>query len=265
MAILSHVALILVLIIGYEWLHALDGAIPRQWLVLGLMFVGCVMAVALVATWLHRIIGPGALGALGSLGVLAMGWIWRQQGRGASAATVSAEMAMAASLVGLVLIEGALTTALSGDLHEARLRSCSLHFHRNFAGALAPSFASWWIARSAAIAYEHLRDRATVFQPSALYAYSHLVTAFEIRTGSLVEAERLAGAALLTQAERVSLTAALHHTADVLLVVSGGMFAASIAMALTGKGRPLSQPSGHAAPGAPMPASQAKPGAFMVR
>ncbi|WP_206832383.1 MFS transporter [Alicyclobacillus fructus] len=264
MAILSHVALILVLVMGYEWLHALCGIIPRQWLVPALVFAGCVTAVAMLATWLHPIVGPGALGAIGSLGVVLVAWAWRRQGQHASAALVSCEMAVALSLIGLVLIMGALTAALAGDVHEARLRSCSLHFHRNLAGALAPSFASWWMGRSAAIAYEHLRDHVTLFQPSALAAYHQLVAALAAKTGNLTLAERLAGAALLAEAQRISLTAALHHTADVLLLVGFGMFAASVLMAATGKGRPLSQPADHATAPAAAQGIQAKPGTFVV-
>ncbi|WP_206886171.1 hypothetical protein [Alicyclobacillus mali (ex Roth et al. 2021)] len=117
-----------------------------------------------------------------------------------------------------------------------------------------------------AIAYEHLRDHATLFQPSALYAYQKLVAAFELKTGSLAEAEQLAGAALLAKAERISLLAALHHTADVVLVIGCAMLAASVAMAVTGKGRPLSQPApavSHVP--AQREVSEAKPHTFVVR
>ncbi|WP_206881437.1 MFS transporter [Alicyclobacillus mali (ex Roth et al. 2021)] len=266
MAILSHVALIFVLVAGYQWLQALDDASSRQWLTAALLFVGCLVVVAVAAMWLHPVVGPGVLGAIGSVGVLAVGWLWREQTSGVSVARVSCEMAVAVCLIGLVLIMGALTTALAGDLHEARLRSCSLHFHRNLAGALAPPFAGWWMARSAAVAYEHLRDHATLFQPSALYAYQKLVAAFELKTGSLAEAEQLAGAALLAKAERISLLAALHHTADVVLVIGCAMLAASVAMAVTGKGRPLSQPApavSHVP--AQREVSEAKPRTFVVR
>ncbi len=103
------------------------------------------------STLFYDRLGAGVLGILGSLAVIFVSIQWRTIGAEASMNTLYIQMACLGGGVGMVLISGALGTALAGDIHKATLRSASLHSIRNFIGAVAAPILGWFIYRQNAI------------------------------------------------------------------------------------------------------------------
>ncbi|WP_372009024.1 hypothetical protein NBRC13296_27480 [Paenibacillus chitinolyticus] len=78
-------------------------------------------------------------------------------------------------------------TAMAGNLHHAALRSVSLHFMRNLAGAAAAPFVGWFLYRHSAIHYETFRSQMSVTNPARNSKMSEL--AGHLMAGGLTASE----------------------------------------------------------------------------
>ncbi len=241
MAASSHIGLILTLIGTSGFLRSIKNVPTGSLVLFYVWFIVGVIVTALLATWLYDLLGSGILGMAGSLTVIIVSACWRTQGADVSLAVLNTEMAFSGASVGLVLISGALATALAGDMHEARWRSVTLHFIRNFAGAMAAPIVAWFLYKATAIHYEHLRDQINIGNPQVTLQVSSLAQRFMEAGASGQQAQQLAYASILQQADTTSLLTSYHNLFTALLVVGIVMFASSVGMTVTGKSRPLVQ------------------------
>src|SRR5579875_1462853 len=241
MAVISHVGLILALIGGIEFLRAIKGASFTDIVHFAVWFVCGVVIVALISVFLYDLVGAGALGIAGSFVVMLVAWKWHNASGHVSYPMLAFDFAAAATCIGLVLIAGALGTALAGDIHEARWRSGFLHFHRNLLGALIAPFSAWFLTKDSAIQYEQLRSHISLADPLVSAQLASITQRLMANGTPQAQAQQLAVTTVLTNAQQASLLSALHGLFTIMFIVGCMMLVSSIGMAATGKGRALVQ------------------------
>ncbi|WP_026962819.1 MFS transporter [Alicyclobacillus herbarius] len=241
MAAASHVALVAILIGSTSFLRSVRGAVPHQMTVFYLsFFIGCVIA-ALLCVWLHDLIGPGWLGVLASLTVLGVAALWRQMSVDADWPSLYLQMGLAGSCIGVVLVSGALSTALSGDIHQARWRSVSLHFMRNVLGAAAAPVFAWFLTRQSAVHYEQLRAQFSLANPMETAGLTGQVQRLMGQGMSSTDAQNVVTQMLASSAKATSLANADRDLFLLLCVLGFILLAGSLALAMSGRGRRLVQ------------------------
>jgi MFS family permease len=241
MAISSHVALIIAIAGINGFLRTI---IDPPFLYLSYFylwfFIG-IIAAAMISTLFYDRLGAGVLGILGSLAVIFVSIQWRTIGAEASMNTLYIQMACLGGGVGMVLISGALGTALAGDIHKATLRSASLHSIRNFIGAVAAPVLGWFLYRQNAIHYENIREQASQADPEVTREMAGFIRHFIDSGHTAAEAKSLAFYSVAVNAQKGAILGAYHDLFAILLVLSVIMLGASIGKAVTGKGRALVQ------------------------
>jgi MFS family permease len=203
-------------------------------------FIG-IMASAVVCSLLYDNLGAGKLGILGSIGIIIVSWKWRALGIEASLAELNLEMAVIGAGVSMVLISGALGTALAGDIHKATLRSASLHSIRNFLGAVAAPVLGWYVYSMNAINYENVRGKTSMFNPEVNKEMAEMVRHLISSGHSAAEAKSLAIYSVAVNAQKGAVLGAYHDMFTLLLILGVVMLLASIGKTVTGKGRSLVQ------------------------
>lgn len=112
----------------------------------------------------------------------------------------------------MVLVSGALGTALAGDIHKASHRSATLHSIRNFIGATLSPFVGWLLLRQNTIHYQKIKGNLNVEDSSR-----------QLEVGF----------------KKSAILGAYHDLFTLLLILGIIMLIASGAKMITGKGRPL--------------------------
>jgi hypothetical protein len=148
-------------------------------------------------------------------------------------------MACLGGAVGMVLVSGALGTALAGDIHKASMRSVSLHYFRNLIGGVAAPIIGWFLYQNYSIHYEGLRNQIGTLNPEITIEMDTLTHQLANTGLSVANAKASALYSILANANKSSLLAAYHDLFRVLLLLSIIMIIASFGMAITGKGRSL--------------------------
>ncbi|WAH37592.1 efflux MFS transporter permease [Alicyclobacillus dauci] len=253
MAIISHIALIVTLIGVNGFLRNVKNTKFLSIVHLYLWFIIGVVIVALLGTWLYDKLGAGVLGIIGSLAVVLVSLYWRAMGTQTSLGQLDIEMGCVGGSIGLVLISGALGTALAGDIHEARWRSVSLHFTRNLIGAIVAPVAAWMVYKETAIHYEDMRAQISLANPEVNLEMAKLTQDLLNHGVPAGTAKVAAFAALMQNAQQAALQSAFHNLFTVLLVLGMLMTLTSIGMAVTGKGRSLVQKAAQTATAAQKP------------
>jgi MFS family permease len=241
MAIASHVALIVALMGTSGFLRNVKEApfVPLTYFYL--WFIVGVVVAALLSTWLYDKVGAGILGMIGSLAVILVSVQWRNIGPDASFTTLNLQMGCVGGSIGMVLVSGALATALAGDIHQARWRSVTLHFNRNFIAAIVVPVVAWFLYKETTIHYENLRGQISLANPQVNMEMAGLTQHFVDSGHAMASAKTLAFATLMMNSQKASLLNAYQDLFTMLLVSGVIMAVASIGMAVTGKGRSLVQ------------------------
>jgi len=241
MSIASHISLIIALA-GTNGVLRSVREIPFMNLTFFyLWFFTGILVSALLCTVLYDRLGPGILGFVGSLAVIAVSLQWLHLDVKVPLSTMYLQIACLGGGISMTLISGALGTAMAGNLHHAALRSVSLHFMRNLAGAVAAPFVGWFLYRQSAIHYETFRSQMSVTNPALNVKMSEL--AGHLMAGGLTasEAKKSAASTLLVEVKKSALLGAYQNLFTILLVLGIVMLLASFGKALTGKGRSLVQ------------------------
>ncbi|MFS0840977.1 MFS transporter [Paenibacillus sp. 1P03SA] len=241
MSIASHISLIIVLA-GTNGVLRSVREIPFMNLTYFYLwfFIG-IMASALLCTVLYDRLGPGILGFIGSLAVIAVSLQWLHLDAEVPLSTMYMQIACLGGGISMTLISGALGTAMAGNLHHAALRSVSLHFMRNLAGAVAAPFVGRFLFRHSAVHYETLRNQMNVTNPALNAKISELAGRLTAGGLSAAEAKKTAASTLLIEVKKTALLGAYQNLFTFLLVLGIVMLLASTGKALTGKGRSLVQ------------------------
>ncbi|KKB73759.1 MULTISPECIES: MFS transporter [Bacillus] len=241
MAVASHIALIVALagINGFLQNIADVSFAYLSWFYIW-FFIG-ILTTAVFSTLLYDRLGAGVLGCIGSLAMIAVGLSWRTVEPEVSMHTLYIHAACLGGGVSMVLVSGALGTALAGDIHKASNRSVSLHFIRNFAGAAAAPVLGWFASMKNAVHYETIRDQVSGADPEIQLELSKLIHRFMNSGLPLGEAKHTAAYTVAANAKKASALGAYHDLFTILLWLGVIMLAASIGKAATGKGRSLVQ------------------------
>jgi DHA2 family multidrug resistance protein len=203
-------------------------------------FVG-IMVAAILCTLLYDKLGAGILGIIGSLAIVFVSIQWRRIGAEVSLASLYIQVTCLGGGVSTALVSGALGTALAGDIHQAAMRSVSLHFIRNFIGAAVASLIGWFLYREHAIHYENIRGHVSLLNPEVNTEMAELTHHF-INSGlTVADAKFLAFYSVVVNAKKAALLSAYHDLFSILLLLGVIMTVASIGKAVTGKGRSLVQ------------------------
>ncbi|SFD53006.1 Predicted arabinose efflux permease, MFS family [Bacillus sp. OV194] len=239
MAISAHLALIVALA-GINGFIRNNIDLPFSYLTLFYVwfFVG-ILLTALLSTFLYDKWGAGMLGIIGSLLVIYIGYEWRIIEPQASIHTLFFQVACLGSGVSMVLVSGALGTALAGDLHEASMRSVSLHFFRNFIGALIAPVLGWYAYGKNAVHYENIRGQVGDLDPEVNSELAQLVRHFVHSGLSVSDAKNMAAYSLVANAKKAAILGAYHDLFTIFAFLGVIMLIASIGKAVTGKGRSL--------------------------
>ncbi|MFC3885043.1 MFS transporter [Bacillus songklensis] len=241
MAISSHVALV-VAIAGINGF--LRNIINPPFMYLSyfyIWFFAGIMAAAILSTLLYDRLGAGILGVIGSLAVIVVGIQWKNIGAEASLNALYVQIACLGGGVSMVLISGALGTALAGDIHKATMRSASLHSMRNFIGAVSAPLLGWFVYRANAVHYENIRGQVSLINPEINRELAELTHRFMDSGLTAADAKNMAIYSVVVNARKASILGAYHDLFTILLVLGVIMMVASIGKAVTGKGRSLVQ------------------------
>src|SRR5579875_215285 len=203
-------------------------------------FVGIVFT-AIFKTIFYDKLGAGILGIIGSLIVLFVSMKWRVIGTETSLTTLYFEVACVGAGISMTLVAGALGTALAGDIHQAAMRSTTLHSIRNFVGAVASPVIGWFLTVQNAANYEDIRGHLDPNSSEFKWEMTKLIHSFMENHMSLTDAKSAAVYQLVANAKKSAVLGAYHHLFTILLVLSIIMLIGSIGKALTGKGRALVQ------------------------
>ncbi len=204
-----------------------------------------VIVAALLSTWLDDKVGAGMLGIIGSVVVIFVSAQWRNIGPDASFTTLNLQMGCVGGSIGMVLVSGALATALAGDIHQSRWRSVTLHFHRNFIAAIAAPVIAWFLYKETTIHYGNLRGQISLANPQVNMEMAGLTQHFMDSGQTIANAKALAFYTLIMNSQKASLLNTYQDLFTILLLSGVIMAMASIGMAVTGKGRSLVQQESH--------------------
>lgn len=239
MAVASHLALIVALagINGF-----LRNIMDIPFLYLShfyLCFFGGIVLTAILSTVFYDKWGAGFLGIIGSLLVIYVGIEWRMVQPEISLSTLYVQVACLGSGVSMVLVSGALGTALAGDLHYASMRSVSLHFIRNMLGAVAAPILGWYGSRQSAIHYENIRATVSETDPEVKAELTQMVHQLLSGGHPVGEAKELAFYTVAVNAKKAAGLGSYHDLFTIFLILGAIMLVASIGKVVTGKGRAL--------------------------
>ncbi|SDN39658.1 Major Facilitator Superfamily protein [Fictibacillus solisalsi] len=239
MAVSAHISLIVALA-GINGFLRNNIDLPFSYLSLfyGWFFLG-IMATALFSTFFYDKWGAGVLGIIGSLLVIYVGMEWRSLDPAVSIDTLYFQVACLGSGVSMVLVSGALGTALAGDLHQASMRSVSLHFIRNFSGALTAPFLGWYAYMKNAVHYEAIREQVDGLNPEVNSELAGMVRTFIHQGLSAADAKNMAAYSLIANAKRSAILGAYHDLFTIFVGLGVIMLIASVGKTVTGKGRSL--------------------------
>lgn len=204
-------------------------------------FLVGVLVSAVLCTWLYDKWGAGILGCIGSLAVILVGYQWRIHGDMATLSTLDWQVACLGGGISMTLVSGALSTALSGDIHKASMRSVSLHFTRNLAGVIISPFIGWFLYWQNDVHYNVIRETMTLDNPMATQYMIELTQQFINNGHSAAEAVGLANYTMFVTAQKASILGAYQNLFTILICFAVIMLIASIGKAATGKGRSLVQ------------------------
>ncbi|MBM7692043.1 MFS family permease [Peribacillus deserti] len=241
MALAAHVALIIAIAGINGFLRTImDPPFGSLTIFYFWFFIGIIVS-ALICTLLYDKLGAGILGIIGSITIILVSIQWRMVGPEAHLSMLSFQMACVGGGVSMVLISGALGTALAGDIHQATARSASLHSIRNFIGAVAAPVLGWFVLRMNAMHYEDIRGKTSLLDPELYSETAALVRKLMNSGHTFTEAKSLASYTIAVNAQKGAVLGAYHDLFSILLILGIIMLLASIGKALTGKGRSLVQ------------------------
>ncbi|CAH0164307.1 Quinolone resistance protein NorB [Peribacillus sp. Bi96] len=245
MAISAHIALIVAIAGANGFLrNILDPPFIYLTYFYFWFFVGF-LASGVVCTLLYDKWGAGRLGMVGSIIIIIVSIQWRAIGTQASLTAINVQMACIGVGISMVLISGALGTALAGDIHKATLRSTSLHSMRNLIGAIAAPVLGWFAYRMHAIHYEDVRGEISLLNPQTNSEMAELVRSYINNGQTLTEAKSMAYYSMVVNSQKGALLGAYHDLFTILLILGIIMLLASIGKTVTGKGRSLVQKEQH--------------------
>ncbi|MEC0241916.1 MFS transporter [Paenibacillus dokdonensis] len=241
MAISSHICLILA-IAGINGFLRNNLDLPYRYLVHFYIwfFVGILVA-AVLKTLLYDRLGAGILGFIGSLAVIYVSLQWRTMGPEVSLNLLYFQIALLGAGVSMVLVGGALGTALAGDIHQASMRSVTLHSIRNFAGAIITPVLGWYLTRLNAMNYEEIRGRLGQFSGEAKSEITQLTRGLMSEGLPAAKAQSMASYELIVHTKRAAILGAYHNLFTIMACVGVIMLLASVGKIVTGKGRSLVQ------------------------
>lgn len=241
MAVASHISLIFALA-GINGFLRNNKDLPFEYLshFYFWFFIG-ILITAILKTLLYDRLGAGILGTIGSLAVIYVSWRWMNITPDISLHALYFQIACLGAGVSMVLVAGALGTALAGDIHKASKRSVTLHSIRNFAGAVAAPLLGWFIYRQNAYHYEAVRNHASKYDPE-VQAEMARMTRHLMESGlPLAKAKSMAFYELVVNAKKSAILTAYHDLFTIMLGIGVIMLLASIGKIATGKGRSLVQ------------------------
>ena len=241
MAVASHIALIVSLAGINGFLENIADASFESLTRFYMCFFAGILATAVLSTLLYDHFGAGLLGCIGALEMIIVGMEWRSVQPGVSMESLYLHAVLLGSGVSMVLVSGALGTALAGNIHQASKRSVSLHFIRNFAGAWAAPVIGWFASMKNAVHYETIRGHISEADPDIQLELSNMIRDFVSSGLSVGDAKNMAAYTIVANARKASALGAYHDLFTILLWLSIIMLAASIGKAATGKGRSLVQ------------------------
>ncbi|UOQ48768.1 MFS transporter [Gracilibacillus caseinilyticus] len=214
MAVVSHASLIIAIagINGFLQ-HNMDLSYLHFVYFYAWFFVG-IIGSAILKTLLYDKLGAGVLGMLGSLVVLYVSFQWMVIETDISLPFLYFQIACLGCGVSMVLVSGALGTALAGDIHQASMRSATLHSIRNFIGATLSPLVGWLLLRQNTIHYQEIKQHVNVEEASS----------------------QLEGTV-----KKSAILGAYHDLFTILFILGFIMFVASVVKMTTGKGRALVQ------------------------
>jgi len=203
-------------------------------------FIGIVLT-AVLKTILYDKLGAGTLGIVGSIAVIYVSFQWRTIDSAITVHELYFQVACLGAGVSMVLVGGALGTALAGDIHQASMRSVTLHSIRNFIGAIVSPFIAWFLTKENAINYEKIRWSMQSDSSEFKLEMANWTRRLMAEGNSLAEAKSLASYELIVHAKKSAILGAYHNLFTILLVLGVIMLVASIGKFATGKGRSLVQ------------------------
>jgi MFS transporter, DHA2 family, multidrug resistance protein len=241
MAVASHVSLVFA-IAGINGFLRNNMDLPFKYLshFYFWFFVGIVIT-AILKTLLYDKLGAGILGIIGSIAVIYVSSQWIGIGTNISLNMLYFQVACLGAGVSMVLVAGALGTALAGDIHKASMRSVTLHSIRNFVGAIIAPFIGWFLTKQNAANYEQIRGHLGANDPEFKYEMTKLTKHFIENGLSLANAKSMASYELIVNTKKSAILGAYHNLFTILLVLGVIMLIASIGKMATGKGRSLVQ------------------------
>ncbi|KAA6448602.1 MFS transporter [Bacillus swezeyi] len=241
MAVVSHIALIVALAGINGFLENIADTSFENITRFYLCFFMGILATAILSTLLYDHLGAGILGCIGAFQMMIVGMGWRSIQPEVSMNSLYVHAFLLGSGVSMVLVSGALGTALAGDIHQASKRSVSLHFIRNFAGAAAAPVLGWFASMKNTVHYETIRGNISQSDPQIQLEWSKIVGHFMDSGLSLGDAKNMGAYTVAVNARKASALGAYHDLFTILLWLAVIMLAASIGKAVTGKGRSLVQ------------------------
>jgi len=241
MAVASHIALI-VAIAGINGFLRNNLDLPFVYLshFYFWFFVGIVVT-AILKTILYDKVGAGFLGVLGSLAIIYVSIKWRTIGTEVSLNALYFQIACLGGGVSMVLVSGALGTALAGDIHQASMRSVTLHSIRNMVGAIISPIIGWFLITRNAINYESIRMKVADTNPEFKEEAARLTKHFMEDGLTVAKAKSMASYEIVANSKRAAILGAYHELFTILIILSIIMLIASIGKMATGKGRSLVQ------------------------
>ncbi|MCM3021805.1 MFS transporter [Heyndrickxia ginsengihumi] len=236
MAVASHILLVLS-IAGINGFLRNDKDLPYHYLVhfYFWFFIG-ILITAILKTLLYSKLGAGVMGIIGSVAVIYVSLEWRTMNPDVSLTALYVQVACLGAGVSMVLVGGALGTALAGDLHKASLRSTTLHSIRNFVGAIISPVIGWYLSRQNQLHYEHIRSTLGQFSGETNMEISQLTKQFMQHGLPQSKAENMAFYELVLHSKKGAVLGAYHDLFTIMLIVSIIMILASIGKMATGKG-----------------------------
>jgi DHA2 family multidrug resistance protein len=241
MAVASHASLV-VAIAGINGFLRNNKDFPFTYLAhFYLFFFLGIVITAILKTLLYDALGAGKLGLIGSIAVFYVGFQWRVIGPDATLSTLYFQIATLGAGISMVLVSGALGTALAGDIRKAAYRSATLHTIRNFVGAIASPFIGWYLTQQNAINYEAIRGTVDINNPETKREFMSQIQSFIQQGFSLDQSKSTAAYNMVVNAKKSAILGAYHNLFIFMMILSVIMFLASIGKTVTGKGTSLVQ------------------------
>jgi MFS transporter, DHA2 family, multidrug resistance protein len=241
MAVASHATLV-VAIAGINGFLRNNKDLPFAYLAhFYLFFYLGIVITAILKTLLYDALGAGKLGLIGSLAVFYVGLQWSRIGPDVSLTSLYFQIAALGAGISMVLVSGALGTALAGDIHKAAYRSATLHTIRNFVGAIASPFIGWYLTKQNAINYEAIRGTVDINNPEIKRELMNQIKSFIQQGLSLDQSKTAAVYNMIVNAKKSAILGAYHNLFLFMMILSVITFLASIGKTVTGKGTSLVQ------------------------